>query len=352
MLSIIVIHSWSVFGSANSRLDVALVTPFKFATIAFFLISGFLLGERVDRRNPVDYFMRRVRKVFLPWSFWFGILCYALVIYHLGHLGNSSPGEKLWTAFTTCRSALYDTSFWFVPNLLLSLAILLMCRRYLYSVKLGLVLLACNLAYVVNIYAVWFPTDHTRARLGFVFYLWLGSYTAHNFDRFSKALARIPAAVFVATSLITGVAAYWESHLLVVLSHGDMLNTLRLTNQLFSVSMVLMIFKFSRATWPRFINVRRHTFGLYLTHSLVLRPFLHEFKAFRALDLTYAKDLEGVCLWIAVSVVTYFSCLAITAWLANRPALQWMVGLGAQDSGPSLGAIDAHGLPALSTRAR
>src|ERR1700722_7360052 len=67
MLSVIVVHSWYVFGSANSGLDIALVTPFKFATIGFFLISGFLLGERVDRRNPVEYFLRRFRRVFVPW---------------------------------------------------------------------------------------------------------------------------------------------------------------------------------------------------------------------------------------------------------------------------------------------
>jgi membrane-bound acyltransferase YfiQ involved in biofilm formation len=350
MVSIVVIHSWYVFGSDKSKFDLALVTPFKFATIGFFLISGFLLGERVDRRSPVEYFVRRFRRVFVPWSFWFGIMCAGLVVYQLaGHgVGHSNLGELLWMAFTTSRSTLYDTAFWFVPNLLLCIAILLMCRRYLYSLKLGLVLLACNLAYVANLYALWFPTTHTRARLGFVFYLWLGSYAAHNFEKVSKVLARIPVAVFVATSLITGIASYWESHLLGALSGTDPLNTLRLSNQAFSISMVLLIFKFSRATWPRFIDVRRHTFGLYLTHSLVLQFFLHTFKYMR-LGSSYAGEVEGVLLWLAVSVATYCCCLTVTIWLANRPSLQWMVGLTSLDapSRPSVNVSGARGLSAF-----
>jgi membrane-bound acyltransferase YfiQ involved in biofilm formation len=345
MISIVVVHAWYIFGSTNSNLDTALVTPFKFATIAFFLISGFLMGERVDRRNPVEYFMRRFRKVFVPWLLWFGVFATALVIYQLAaHRSEfSSSTQILWTAFSTSRNALYQSSFWFVPNLLVCMAILLMCRRYIYTLKLGAVLLTANLVYVANIYGQWFPSDHSRAIFGFVFYLWLGSYVAQNFDKISKVLALIPAKVFVATSIVTGVAAYFESHLLAVLNCADPLNSLRLTNQVFSISMVLMIFKFSRATWPTFIDVRRHTFGIYLAHCVILRPFLHLSKNSR-FHWAYAGNAKGILLWIAVSTVTYLSALTITIWLAKRPSRQWIVGLAPDASTPSLNADDALAL--------
>ena len=343
MLSIVAAHSWFVFGSTNSKFDIAVVTPFKFATIGFFLISGFLLGERVDRRNPVEYFMRRFKRIFLPWSLWFGIFCAALSIHQLADPGRGpgSLGQRLWTVFSTSRSALYDTSFWFVPNLLVCMAVLLMCRRYLYTLKLGFALLAVNLVYVANIYEQWFPPAHTHALFGFVFYLWLGSYAAQNFERVGKVLARVPAAAFVAMSIVTGIASYAESHMLAAANHQDALNTLRPSNQVFSVCVVLMIFKFSRATWPQFIDVRRDTFGLYLTHTLVLRPILHLLKHFPESTPTYARNAEGVLLWVAVSVGVYFSCLAITLWLASRPSLQWMVGQASQNQRPTLGAF-AH----------
>ena len=272
MLAIITIHCSGTITTIgfNSKLGIALVTPFKFATIGFFLISGFLLGERVDRRNPVEYFMRRFRRVFVPWLFWYGMMCTTVVAIQELTGGNYVNRGIIWTACSLARAILINSSFWFVPNLLLGIATLLICRRYLYSLKLGIALLAVNLVYVVNIYTLWFRSGHGEALFGFVFYLWLGSYAAQNFERISHSLARIPTATLVATSLIAGIAAYWESNLLSTFGRSDPLNTLRLSNQVFSISMVLLIFKFDGSTWPRFIDVRRHTFGLYLSHSIVL----------------------------------------------------------------------------------
>jgi membrane-bound acyltransferase YfiQ involved in biofilm formation len=327
-----------------------LVTPFKFATIGFFLISGFLLGERVDRRNPLEYFMRRVRRVFYPWLLWCGIMVASLVIYKLAGAGpgHLNPAETLRIAWSSGRFVLFATSFWFVPNLLLSIAILLIFRRHLYSLKLGLFLLAVNLVYAVNIYTMWFQTMHTRAFFGFVFYLWLGSYAAHNFDKISSFLNRIPVAVLVATSLIMAAAAYGEAHLLSTLHNPYPLNTLRLSNQIFSISMVLLLFKLKRATWPGFTDVRRHTFGLYLTHVVAWLFLAHLLRLCPRWTpgSVYAADAEGVLLWLILAVAVYGTCLMVTIWLANRPSLEWMVGL-APEASPSrsgLNAIDAHAL--------
>jgi membrane-bound acyltransferase YfiQ involved in biofilm formation len=341
MASIVVVHSANgVLGLAqmHRNLAIAVVIPFKFATVGFFLISGFLLGERIDRCKPVEYFMRRFRRVFLPWSLWFALMSALLVVrgFTRQGAGYSSLGKILAMVFTTSRSVLYDTSYWFVPNLLICIAILLIFRGFLHSPKFGMVLLAVNLAYVANIYAHWFPAGHTKALFAFVFYLWLGSYASQNFERINNFLARIPAAVFAATTLIAGIAAYHESYLLALLNNPDVLNTLRLSNQIFSVSVVLLIFKFSRATWPAFVDVRRDTFGLYLSHSILLLFLVRWLKNSRQWmsDSIYVRDVEGVMLWIAVSVVTYMSCLMLTTWLANRPSLQWVVGLGPHHSKP------------------
>ena len=336
MLSIIAVHSGNAFGLVhfNSKLGIALVMPFKFATIGFFLISGFLLGERVDRRDPVEYFMRRFKRVFWPWLFWFGMMCAVLVIREFVFRPGANAWENLHIGYVTSKAILIGTAFWFVPNLLLCIAILLAFRRYLYSLMLGLVLLLANLVYVVNIYAHWFPTLHSQALFGFVFYLWLGSYAAQNFERISDVLSRIPTTALVATSLISGVAAYFESSLLFSLHNPDPINTLRFTNQVFSISMVLMIFKFRRATWPGFLDVRRDTFGLYLSHSIVLLLLMRLLRNSSRWvpGLRSVPNFEGVILWIAVSVVTYGSCLMGIMWLARRPSLQWMVGLVSEDS--------------------
>ena len=335
MLAIVFLHSVSAFGvvSPKSDLAVVLVTPFKFGTIGFFLISGFLLGERVDRRNPREYFMRRFNRLFFPWAFWFFTACALLVIAGMGRLG---PAMESWRAVVELTAAaagtmLVDSSLWFVPNLLLCIAILLIFRRFLYHPGLGLGLLAANLVYAVNIYTLWFSPKHSEALFGFVFYLWLGSYAAHHFERVSRWLQKTRTAVFVAAALISMCAAFAETRLLQSLGSPEPSSTLRVTNQIFSVCVVLVIAKIGRATWPRFLDVRRHTFGLYLAHPVALMFAMHAVAQIHlaASRLVAVADLEGIAAWLSAAVAVYSACLATTIWLADRPALAWMVGVTA-----------------------
>jgi hypothetical protein len=69
MLGIVAVHSAPTLLLINGTqwyLSAALTALFKFGTIGFFLISGFLLGERVDQQRPMEYFLRRVRRSFYP----------------------------------------------------------------------------------------------------------------------------------------------------------------------------------------------------------------------------------------------------------------------------------------------
>jgi membrane-bound acyltransferase YfiQ involved in biofilm formation len=339
MVSIIAVHCADEFAftkASPTHLGIAIITMFKFGTIGFFLVSGFLLGERVDRRDPVEYFMRRLNKIFLPWLFWLGILCALLSVHKLIDHGfrHADPVQIVRLALGLAWSCLVESPFWFVPNLLLCIAILLACRRYLYTLKLGAILFAANLVYVVNIYALWFQPRHTQALFAFVFYLWLGSYTANNFARINQVLARIPVVLFVTLAICTGVASYCESALLATHNNPTPFNTLRLSNQAFSICVALVFFKLRRATWPRIIDVRRDTFGLYLTHAIVLLILMRIVKCFHhsMVGPVYLLNVESVLLWIALFLLTYLSSLIVTKWLATRPSLHWTVGLTTQQS--------------------
>src|SRR5947209_2249667 len=142
MLAIVLLHCVSAFGIVNpqSHLILALVTPLKFGTIGFFLISGFLLGERVDRRNPVEYFMRRFNRLFVPWALWFVIASALLMAggaadHHGGVLSNPSAYFQL--ARHSGWTMLINSSLWFVPYLLFCISMRLFFRRDLYRQLLG-----------------------------------------------------------------------------------------------------------------------------------------------------------------------------------------------------------------------
>jgi hypothetical protein len=318
---------------AHRGLSLALATPFKFGTIGFFLVSGFLMGERVDRCDPFQYFAKRTKRIFFSWLAWFSIyaaLNFALFV-ATDNLGRSNPLKSIYWTLSYC---LFYSAYWFVPNFLIGLATILALRRFLYTLQLGIFLLAINLVYVVNIYRLWFPSLHTQAIFGFVFYLWLGSYIAHHFDSFNRALSRFPMAIFIILAFATAALSYGETTLLRALHNPDPLNTLRASNQLFSLSIALLLFKIPRPTWPSFIDVRRYTFGIYLTHTIITFLVLGALKLARQRlpVLSTVSDFHYLCAAFTLALLTYFLCVRITAWFAESEGLQWMVGVSSPDS--------------------
>jgi hypothetical protein len=224
--------------------------------------------------------------------------------------------------------ALFDTAYWFVPNLMLAIGVLLLCRRFLYDPRLGCTLLGVSLFYGINAYTQWLPIQsHTEALLGFVFYLWLGAWAAKNFDAFHAWSARIPALVLIAMAALTGLAAFAEGELL---SERAALNTLRITTQVYSVVVVLAIFKARRALWPRALNVRASTFGIYLTHSVVLALLINLSKPIplqRVMgNAGIPAEAYAIVLLPGSFIATYLGSLAITQLLLRYPYLCWMVG--------------------------
>jgi surface polysaccharide O-acyltransferase-like enzyme len=342
MIGIVAMHSTAVFcltGNIHPLLIAAILTPLKFSTIGFFLISGFLLGERLERCRPMEYFGRRLEKVFLPWLFWVSLLVVARltrdVIRHRVTLPFTIEALPIiGREYFQCATS---TAFWFVPNLLVALCVLLMFRRYLNDLRLGAGLLAINLFYVVNIYTLWLPSLHSKALFGFVFYLWLGTYASRHLGNIALWVSQVGMVVLVGLAVLTGLIAIGEACVLNHLQSPDPNNSLRLSNQIFSIVMVLLIFKLGRTTWPRFVEVRSQTFGIYLSHTLVLDIVLSVTKR-RLLEALPGPLLNsyagGLGLWVMVTAVTYSICVAVTKAVVGLPYLQWIVGASSTEARP------------------
>ena len=276
MFSIVAIHCiWSPVPSNDDlttyHLQAALVQILKFGTINFFLISGFLLGERIDQCSSWHYLRRRLQKIGVPWVFWAGISIVGLFIEDrfTGRLAGVSLLNQLWQRID---QILFASIYWFVPNMLFALGILLLLRHLLDQVSFGVVLGACSAFYGTNAYFGWFPSDHKIALFGFVFYLWLGTQAARHFDWLLGFLKQTPLWILFIADITLCFIAYRETRYLSEHTMGDPANTLRIPNQLFSISIALTLMKV-RPTWPSFINVRADTFGQYLIHPILLKLF-------------------------------------------------------------------------------
>ena len=331
MAAIVALHCVNVVcGVYSSRglLQAALTQPLKFGTIGFFLISGLLMGSRLDAQPPIVYLKRRLKRLVGPWILWFVLFIVGMTAANAVANPASVANVTLLVSNLLSKAtfAIVYTPFWFVPNLIVGMICLLLCRRWINDLRFGSALLAVNLVYVANVYGRWFDTSHTEALFAFVLYLWLGAWSALHIDEIQDKLARLPAWLMPSLAVVSFAAAMLESILLQRLGSGDPLNTLRITNQVFSVVVVLWMVRLKRATWPASIDVPATTYGIHLIHIFaisLLVPVLHFSVAHQLLS---TEPWMMLPILVAAVGIAYGGSLVVTRYLATVPAMAWTVG--------------------------
>ena len=345
MFAVVAMHCTVVFQLASPGDWIPaylLCTVFKFGTIGFFLVSGFLLEDALRSRSSGWILSNRLRKVLLPWVTWFGVTLGLLTMADaLRRHSPFAPGVSLGAAvsFEVTR-CLMSTALWFVPNLLLSVAALLLFRKQLHRLWFGAILLGVNLFYSANIYAEWIPASHTRAFFGFVLYLWLGCLAATRRDALGGLLHRTRWGWLLGCTAGAAALSFWEARLLRQLGSADPLNTLRVSNQIFSILVVFCLCKLPWATWPRFVDVPRHVFGIYLSHAFLLAGALA--LVHRLCDRGVFGGMASsagvrVVLWLVVTAAVWGTGLMLTRWIAGRASLCWMLGQQGRGNGKAAG---------------
>ncbi len=345
MFAVVALHCTCIFtlgSNENTIVAYLIASPFKFSTIGFFLVSGFLLEKDFATRDPRALLFKRLRKVFLPWLLWAALFVFSIALADSARHGNPFlPGVPVIRALSQeIVNCLTGSALWFVPNLLVSLSLLLIFRKHLQSLRLGAALLGLNLFYTLNVYAQWIPAQHTRALFAFVFYLWLGHYAATHLAGLNRLLAAISTPRLLALTALAAALSFAEGRILYRLGSVDPLNTLRPSNQLFSILAVLCFAKLRRRTWPRFVDVPRHTFGIYLSHALILRVVFTSVRRLLELPavLPYAPSLAlRAALWLLATAAAWTTGFLLSRQLAATPGLCWMQGLA-----PSVSASPRH----------
>jgi hypothetical protein len=176
----------------------------------------------------------------------------------------------------------------------------------------------------VNVYLEVLPPRHTSAFLGFVFYLWLGMSGYIYREVWGPWLNRISWTRLVGYAVVAGVLALAETYLLRKMHAVDAANSLRISNQVFSVLAVLLIVKCKRAVYPSTINVRSETFGIFLIHPFLIRAFQVVTKH---VDLGGKTDGAFMLAVGLLAVVVVYACsLALTKLIRRSHHLRWMVG--------------------------
>jgi membrane-bound acyltransferase YfiQ involved in biofilm formation len=290
-----------------------------------------LLGPMFETGQRFTFLRRRLEKILLPWFAWFTAAVTSLVLRgllrHRFSLGLNIP--SLHVLGSSALTILTSTSYWFVPNLFLSTCLLLMMRKHMRSLWLGGSLLLVSLFYAVNLYADWIPTSHATALGGYVFFLWLGNLCSRHYRWLSAQLSKLSFSSLISMVIALLLLSFLESNVIRRLAVSDPGNTLRISNQVYSVAVALLIMKLKSSTWPRFVDVRNNLFGVYLTHWIILFKVLAigAFVAdlFPALRNSHGQ-LGSLMRASILTVITFSMSIGITKLLRCNDKLGWLVG--------------------------
>jgi hypothetical protein len=313
--------------SANFWIYAFNIQVAKFGTVTFFLMAGFLLGDKFSEYSPAQYLGRRFKSTFKPWIIWSLVFLTAIMvkdailalrIYHDPFL--------FWdTLLRTLKIVYLDSNYWFIINFLICIGILLLFKKNLYSLKLGAALLACTLFYSVNIYFEWIYPIHTTALFGFVFFLWLGAQLHKNWEIVERKLRTTPYAVFIGLFILALAFTLTEAYLLYQRKSIDPFNTLRISNLLYSLVAFGLLVKI-RDFNVVYFKPRETTYGIYLIHYIIVYCILPEILIH--LNLSAPADMPAWALGLyqyARLIVVY----GLTLWLVkaiNTTRFKWIIG--------------------------
>jgi hypothetical protein len=323
MISIVAEHSISAggfefpYGSDKYWMNVVLIQLTKFGTISFFLLAGFLIGEKFADYSPAEYLKRRISTTFGPWLFWTFIYMIAMLItlritegiYHDNRFNLANILEQI-------KILYLHTSYWFIINFLVSISILLMFRRYLYSYYLGGSLLLFTLFYVVNVHFEWIDPRHTTAILGFVFFLWLGAQLRKHWEAVERKIRTTSYLTLFIFLIITFAFSVYEISSMQGKSI-DPFNTLRISNILFSLVVFALLLRKRTFKFVNYLKPRRTTYGIYLIHYILLIFLLPELFGHLNIDVPNLSVPMSVLYRLCVFTVTYGLTFFLVLLISN-----------------------------------
>jgi len=304
--------------------------PLKFGTICFFTISGFLLGKQLkSTQQAFTYYKKRLTAVGIPFLIAFllfytkSIGIYGVILGRFDKSILSLPRlvDQFW-------HILFATSYWFIFVFLLSLALMLFGWRILGLRAIATLSFFATLFYAVNVYTNWIEPRHTFAFPAFVFYLCLGVWLS-KYDDQIKRVQSFSIGWLGFLLITTFLVAASESTLLWKLDSIDPRNTLRLSNQIFSLVVFLCLLRVNFLYKLPLINPRAESFGIYLYHLFFVSFFTKSIALMPELNfLRYQPQYTGwelAGISILRFLLVYISTLLFVKVL-NQTRLRWILG--------------------------
>ncbi|MDF3077623.1 MAG: acyltransferase [Sphingobacteriaceae bacterium] len=260
-------------GLFNSYLTTVVYQSGKISTVVFFVVSGFLIRNRLSDYTLGSYFVERFPKVYLPWMLFMALFLVLGIIQQmptLRLLQENKFREIFVDIYNLIVGILFYTSYWFITTYAVSMALLVIFQKHSEKLWMGCLLGAITLFYAINLYYQWVPANHGKALFGYVFYIWIGFQIRKRFERLNAFLESAPWLVMLTILLILFFLSCLEGRTLSALGCVDPYASNRITNSLFSIVLFGALLKMGSVKWMNDLQPRKLVFGVFLLHNIVV----------------------------------------------------------------------------------
>lgn len=139
MMGIVFEHSHIVqapmYNTASATItEAGVIQFFKFSTVAFFLIGGFLINHKFQEYSAGQYLKNRFKNTVSPWLFWMVVFIAITMLDRWIAHSKGSDGGLMFTDFGAYISdfvfrVLFFSPYWFILNFLICITLLLILDR-------------------------------------------------------------------------------------------------------------------------------------------------------------------------------------------------------------------------------
>lgn len=317
-----------VFFKQNEQIiQTVLLETGRIGTVMFFIISGFLINDKLSRFNPLGYLRYRLFSLILPWAIFLSSFTFIQTMRELGlQQMVHNPHHTIVVMLGLFRIFLFHSAYWFIPVSILSVMVLVMFKQYVKNLWFGVLLACVTLFYGVNLYYAWIPVDHTKAFIGYIFFLWLGMQIKTHSATVQNILNHLSWPVLSGLLALFFIAACFEAIKLNSIGCADPYASIKISNSILSVIAFLTLLKSSRMKRLNRLNPQNYVYGIYLMHCIIiteLMPYVNTFIA----HYKFNNNLPAMALILGIAFSITITINYLIIMILKRSALSFILGI-------------------------
>lgn len=264
----------------------------------------------------------------LPWVI-FLLLFVIIEVFHaitIDQILHGSLRQTLAVAYTLGVSFIFHSAYWFIPMSIISALALIILKKMVNNVWFGVLLALVTFFYCVNLYGGWVAVNHTKAVLGYTFFMWLGVQLKVNLPKIKSAIDNMFWPVLLPTLLLGFVIACNEGRSLMHLGSADAYASIRLSNVFVSIIIFISLLKSDSLAWVNNLNPRKYVFGLYLVHCIIISQLAPIVKLFMPAAYLHTHIVNSVLIqFLFFGFILAISYLVVT--VIKRSRLSFIIGI-------------------------